>query len=180
MALPTEDNKNYWGGDIPWVKSGEVNYQPIVSTEEMITSEGAASINGELLDHGTLLVAMYGAGVTRGKAALLATRAYINQAIAFFKADKQTDSTWLLYWFERNYERVRAFAGGANQDNLSLYLLKNVEIVRPSKDEQVLIARIVADASAVISSVKREVDALDRLRGALLQNLLTGLVRVRV
>jgi len=127
-GTPDRENKEFWGGTIPWVKSGEINYRPITDTEEKITDAGAASVNGELLAPGTLLIAMYGAGVTRGKTAILAVRAYVNQAIGFFKGNEQTENEWLLYWFERNYERVRTLAGGANQDNLSLYLLKNLGV----------------------------------------------------
>lgn len=161
------------------MKSGEINYRPITDTEEKITDAGAASINGELLAAGTLLIAMYGAGVTRGKTAMLAVQAYVNQAIAFFKGDEQTENEWLLYWFERNYERVRTLAGGANQDNLSLYLLKNLEIARPRRDEQQLIVTILRQASGAISEIEAEVLTLERLKRSLLQNLLTGRIRVR-
>lgn len=178
-GTPDRDNKEFWGGTIPWVKSGEVGYRLITDTEERITEVGAASINGELLPPGTLLVAMYGAGVTRGKSALLGVTAYINQAIAFFKGNEQTDNEWLLYWFEQNYEQVRAFAGGANQDNLSLYLLKNLEIARPRRDEQLLIVSILKEASAAISAAEAVVSSLELLRRSMLQNLLTGKVRVR-
>jgi type I restriction enzyme S subunit len=160
------------------VKSGEVNYRPIQDTEEKITAAGARSINGELLPAGTLLVAMYGAGVTRGRVALLKVPAYINQALAFFKNDGDTNSEWLSYWFERNYERVRAFAGGSNQDNLSLYLLKNIEIARPKASEQVEIVEILKSASELTAAVEGKVVALERLKRSLLQNLLTGRIRL--
>lgn len=177
-GTPDRENKSFWNGTIPWVKSGEVNYQPITETEEKITEAGAASINGELLPVGTLLIAMYGAGVTRGKAGILAVPAYVNQAIAFFKGDEKTNNNWLLYWFERNYERVRAFAGGANQDNLSLHLLKNIEIARPELEEQNDIVAIMQEASDTIMVIEKEIKALARLKCSLLQNLLTGRVRL--
>ena len=179
-GTPDRGNPNYWGGTIPWVKSGEVDYRPIKKTEEHITEAGAASISGALLTRGTLLVAMYGAGVTRGKAALLDVEAYINQAIAFFRGDESTLNEWLLYWFERNYEFVRTFAGGANQDNLSLYLVKNLEIARPQPDEQDLIASILREASAMVDSLTEEISGLQRLRRSLLRSLVTGRVRVRI
>ncbi len=177
-GTPDRENKSFWNGSIPWVKSGEVNYQPITNTEEKITESGAASINGELLPIGTLLIAMYGAGITRGKAGILAIPAYVNQAIAFFKGDEKINSNWLLYWFERNYARVRAFAGGANQDNLNLYLLKSIEIARPELEEQNDIVAIMQEASDTIRVIEKEIEALSRLKCSLLQNLLTGRVRV--
>lgn len=179
-GTPDRDNKALWGGTIPWVKSGEVDYQLIEDAEEKITEEGAASINGGLLPSGTLLVAMYGAGITRGKAALLGIPAYVNQAIAVFERDNQTDNEWLLYWFERNYDRVRAFAGGSNQDNLNLYLLKNIEIARPKPPEQMEIAHLLRSASVTVNAINHKIEALRRLKNSLLQNLLTGKTRLQV
>jgi len=178
-GTPDRENKSFWNGTIPWVKSGEVNYCLIKDSEENITDAGAASINGDLLPAGTLLIAMYGAGITRGKAALLGTDAYVNQAIAFFKGDNLTDNEWRLYWFERNYERVRAFAGGSNQDNLSLYLLKNIEIARPKPPEQVYSVNLLKSASGTIAALQSKIEALQRLKSSLLQNLLTGRIRLR-
>jgi type I restriction enzyme S subunit len=179
-GTPDRANKAFWNGTIPWVKSGEVDYHLIEDSEEKITDAGAASVNGELLPVGSLLVAMYGAGITRGKAALLATRAYVNQAIAFFQGDGRTDNEWLLYWFERNYERVRAFAGGSNQDNLSLYLLKNVQMARPVPPEQAEIINLLKSASGTLVAIDGKIEALKRLKCSLLQNLLTGRTRLRV
>jgi type I restriction enzyme S subunit len=177
-GTPDRDNKAYWNGMIPWIKSGEVNYHIIYDSEEKITEAGAASINGELLPCGTMLVAMYGAGVTRGKTALLGFPAYINQAIAYFRGDEQTDNQWLQYWFERNYERVRTLAGGANQDNLSLYLLKNIEIARPEKKEQSEIVELLKHASDYNDAIFAKINSLQHLKHSLLQNLLTGKVHV--
>jgi type I restriction enzyme S subunit len=179
-GTPDRANVHFWGGAIPWVKSGEVDYNVITETEERITEAGAAAISGELLPRGTLLVAMYGAGVTRGKAALLGIDAYVNQAIAFFKGDEHTNNEWLLYWFERHYEVVRTFAGGANQDNLSQYLVKNLLVARPQIDEQLETVSILRGASEAIASVERKISALKRLRKSLLHNLVSGSVRVRV
>jgi type I restriction enzyme, S subunit len=89
-GTPDRNNKSYFGGDILWVKSGEVDYSVIEDTEEKITPEGAKSINGELLPEGTVLVAMYGAGITRGKSAIMGKSAYINQAIASFRCNEHT------------------------------------------------------------------------------------------
>jgi len=179
-GTPDRENLNFWGGTIPWVKSGEVNYRLISETEERITEAGAASINGELLGRGTLLVAMYGAGVTRGKAALLGVDAYVNQAIAYFKGNEDTDNEWLLYWFERHYEIVRTLASGANQDNLSLYLIKNLYIARPPREEQTVIVFLLRKASEAIATAEEAISALKCLKLSLCRNLLTGKVRVRV
>jgi type I restriction enzyme S subunit len=64
-GTPSRDQPAYWNGSIPWVKTGEVNYSTITSAEEHITTDGMENSNARLFPAGTLLVAMYGQGVTR-------------------------------------------------------------------------------------------------------------------
>jgi restriction endonuclease S subunit len=78
----------------------------------------------------------------------------------------------------RNYERVRTLAGGANQDNLSLYLLKNIEIARPEKKEQSEIVELLKHASDYNDAIFAKINSLQHLKHSLLQNLLTGKVHV--
>ena len=80
-GTPERDNPAYWHeGTIPWVKTGEVDYCVITDTEEKITQSGLDNSAAKLLPSGTVLVAMYGQGITRGKVAMLGIEAATNQA----------------------------------------------------------------------------------------------------
>jgi len=82
-GTPSRKNRMYWdGGDISWIKTGEVDYCKIVRTEEKITKEGLDQSAAKLFPAGTLLIAMYGQGVTRGKVAITGIEAATNQACA--------------------------------------------------------------------------------------------------
>jgi type I restriction enzyme, S subunit len=70
-GTPSRERPEYWNGSIPWVKTGEVNYEVIRSTEESISKAGIENSSAKVYPPGTLLVAMYGQGVTRGRAAIL-------------------------------------------------------------------------------------------------------------
>lgn len=177
-GTPDRSNQSFYGGTIPWVKSGEVKYNTVTDTEEKITEKALSTITCDLLPLGTLLIAMYGAGVTRGRVALLGVSAAINQAIAWFQGDTFTDNRFLYYWFERNYHQVRELASGANQDNLSTYLLKNFWFFRPAMSEQQEIVEILSSVDANLDNLSEELLANQRLKQSLLQNLLTGRVRV--
>lgn len=177
-GTPDRENVSYYTGPIPWVKSGEVNYSVILETEEHISPEGAEQTTCGLLPVGTLLIAMYGAGVTRGRVALLGVEASTNQAVAAFNAYEGIENEFVYYWFERNYERVRAWAAGSNQDNLSGYLLKNLPIALPEHDEQVAIVELLKAADVATRATKHRVDALQDLKRSLLQNLLAGKIRI--
>jgi len=121
---------------------------------------------------------MYGAGVTRGRVALLGIQASTNQAVATFNGHEGVENEFVYYWFERNYERVRAWAAGSNQDNLSGYLLKNLQIALPNHDEQIEIVKVLKAADSAICAIQDRVATLLELKRSLLQNLLTGKIRI--
>ena len=79
-ATPSRANPKYWDGDIPWVKTGEVKYDTIYDTEEKITDLAVLHTSVRVSPVGTLLMAMYGQGITRGRVALLGLPAAYNQA----------------------------------------------------------------------------------------------------
>ncbi len=177
-GTPDRETVSYYEGAIPWVKSGEVNYSTITETEEHLSDEGANQTTCGVLPIGTLLIAMYGAGVTRGRVALLGVEASTNQAVASFNGHEGVENEFIYYWFERNYQRVRAWAAGSNQDNLSGFLLKSLPIAMPDHDEQIEIVKPLKAADAAIRAVDQRIESLQRMKCSLLQNLLTGKIRI--
>src|SRR5690606_20284603 len=80
-GTPDRKNASYWNGDIPYVKTGEIFFNRIKHAEEFITEEGLNNSSTRLISPGTILMAMYGQGVTRGRVAILEIEAAINQAV---------------------------------------------------------------------------------------------------
>jgi len=78
-GTPNRSNHDYYGGNIPWLKSGELNDSIITDSEEFITEKGLKNSSAKVFPKGTLLVAMYGA--TAGKAGILNMDAATNQAV---------------------------------------------------------------------------------------------------
>lgn len=177
-GTPDRENASFYEGNIPWVKSGEVNYCVIIETEEHVSEEGAKQITCGILPIGTLLIAMYGAGVTRGRVAILGIPATTNQAIASFNCNDDVENEFIYYWFEFYYQRVRSWAAGSNQNNLSSYLIKNLPIALPKHDEQVEIVKPLKAADFAIKFAAETIEALEILKKSLLQNLLTGKIRL--
>ena len=81
-GTPSRKNDSYWGGKIPWVTTAEVQYKVIEDTAEKITEEGLANSSAKLFPRGTILMAMYGQGKTRGQVGVLGVEAATNQACA--------------------------------------------------------------------------------------------------
>ena len=93
-GTPDRKRAEFYGGEIPWVKSGELNDSYIFSTEETLTPEGLKHSSAKLFPVGTLLMAMYGATV--GKTAILKTDAATNQAVCAIFPDREKADTDFL------------------------------------------------------------------------------------
>ena len=117
-ATTDRSKSQYWGGDIPWIKTGEVKYDEITETEERITSDGVANSAVTLSPPGTLLMAMYGQGVTRGRVALLGISSTYNQACAAITPNEPIWNEYLRYFFIAAYHAIRACGYETNKINL--------------------------------------------------------------
>jgi len=141
-GTPRREFKEYYGGNIPWVKSGEINDNVILKTQEKITSEGLKNIGNKLFSKGTLLVAMYGA--TAGKTAILGIDAAINQAICAISPRNQNfASEFLMNYLIISRNRILCERYGGAQPNLTQEIIKNFQIPMPSLPEQQEIAEIL-------------------------------------
>lgn len=136
-GTPNRAKKEYWGGEIPWVKTGEVNYDTINNTEESITVVGLNNSSARLVPVGTVLVALFGQGATLGRAAILGIEATTNQACACILPNSSMDQEFVFYFLKRQYHRLRSLARGANQPNLNLAILKDIEIPLLSMSDQI-------------------------------------------
>ena len=170
-ATPRRSEVRYWsGGTIPWVTSGAVNERAIRSASGLITEEALAETGVKLWPVGTVLVAMYGAGKTRGKAALLQIESTCNQACAAIDYDRSLVSGhYLLTYLNSQYEASRRLAYGGVQPNLNLGLIKDMEIPLPSLEIQRSVARRAEDIvlgseqlSATCTMARHHVTALRR------------------
>ena len=137
-ATPKRTELRYWkGGTIPWVTSGALNEREISHTSEFITSDALAETSVRKWPAGTILLAMYGEGKTRGKAARLQIEATCNQACAAIDYDRSwVHGDYLLSLLNSQYEKSRQLASGGVQPNLSLGLIKNMEIPLPNLETQ--------------------------------------------
>ena len=168
------------GGTVPWVKTTEVNYCVIRKTEECITQAGLNGSAAKLLPRGTLLLAMYGQGVTRGKVAILGVEASCNQACAALRPTDNTIETMYLYHFlSAQYEAIRQLAHGGQQQNLNLDILRALRVAFPtSREEQQEIVAILDAIDRKIDLHRKKRAVLDELFKALLHKLMTGEIRV--
>lgn len=180
-GTPSRSNPAYWrGGTIPWVKTTEVGYRVIGETEEHITQAGLKGSAAKLLPPGTLLLAMYGQGVTRGKVAILGIQAACNQACAAMSpTDHTLDTKYLYHFLSYRYDEIRQLAHGGQQQNLNLDIVRELPVAFPhDKLEQQEIVAIFDAIDRKIDLHRRKRAALDDLFKSLLHKLMTGEIRI--
>lgn len=179
-GTPSRRTAEYWeGGTIPWVKTGEINYARILDTEEHITKSALANSAATIFPPGTLLMAMYGQGVTRGRVALLGVDAATNQACVAIILKPHVDTSYLYHFFTYHYEDLRRHGHGANQSNLSGEILKIICVSYPA---DLGIQQAIAEAIDAID-YKRAMQEdrrtlLQELFRTLLHQLMTAQIRV--
>ncbi len=158
-ATPKRDKAAYWNaGDVPWVTSSVVNGDYVDQASEFVTKLALAETNLTLYPIGTLLIAMYGEGKTRGKCSELRIPASTNQALAALQVCSSIRG-YLRHFLELNYEEMRKVASGGVQPNLNLSLVRAVCVPLPPLSEQVRIVAEVDRHLSIVREVEAEVDA---------------------
>lgn len=128
-GTPNRGMIEYYNGDIPWVKSGELKDGIITNCDEYITEAGLKNSSAKVFPKGTLLVAMYGANI--GKTGVLDFDATTNQAVCaiFPKVDISKD--FLFWYFKQQRIEFIAIGKGGAQPNISQTVINNASIVVP-------------------------------------------------
>lgn len=177
-GTPHRSNPTYWGGDIPWVTTAEVNGRTITEAHEYITELGLARSAARLEEPGTVLVALYGQGPTRGRVATLAIRAATNQACAAIIAKAGLVPQFLFHFLAGSYERLRSLSNKGSQDNLSGVLLRQFLVVVPPPSEQRAIAEALSDVDGLLGTLEALIAKKRAIKQAAMQQLLTGKARL--
>ncbi|MEK6419748.1 MAG: restriction endonuclease subunit S [Burkholderia gladioli] len=182
-ATPDRGEPRYWNGSIPWLKTGEINWAPISEAEEFISEDGLANSAAKLAKPGTLLMAMYGQGVTRGRVALLEIEAAYNQACAAMLFGPRILPSFARYFFMAAYDHVRDSGNETSQMNLSAGLIAKFKLTIPPVDEQTDIVRMLDSEITKVDSLnteaERAIGLLKERRSALIAATVTGKIDVR-
>ena len=107
-GTPDRGVTGYWGGGIPWISTGEINFNTIYASREYITEAGLRQSSAKLLPPDTVLMAMYGQGLTRGRVAILGLEAAVNQNCAAIIVTVDQLPRYIYYYLEFNYLHVRS------------------------------------------------------------------------
>ena len=177
-GTPRREVPAYWGGSIPWVTTSQVDFGAISEAGQYITDQGLQNSPAKLLPPGTLLMALYGQGKTRGKVGVLAMQAATNQACASISLYQGVSREFVLHFLTSRYEQIRKSSNSGSQDNLNGNIVKGLLIASPSPTEQHAIATALSDVDALLAGLDRLIAKKRDLKQAAMQQLLTGQTRL--
>lgn len=147
-STPVRSKSFYYGGNIPWVKTGDLNDGEIKKTSETITEEGFNNSSVKLNPAGSILIAMYGA--TIGKLGILKINATTNQACCACIPFKEINNKYLFYYLLSQRSNLIRLGYGGAQPNISRTKIINYIISLPPLAEQ---QRIVAKIEKIFAEL---------------------------
>jgi len=163
-STPKTTEKKYYGGNIPFIRSAEIDRE---LTELFLTEEGLNNSSAKLANKGDLLVALYGAN--SGEVAISKIDGAINQAILCLRSDYSNSFTHQFLLLKKEWIISRYIQGG--QGNLSGDIIKSIELLFPNKEEQQKIASCLSAVDELITAQKEKIEQLQLHKKGLMQGL---------
>ena len=165
-GTPKSTIAEYYGGNIPWLNTKEINFCRIYGTEKTITDKGLNNSSAKWIPTDSVIVAMYGA--TAGKTAIAKIPLTTNQACCNLTIDSaKADYRFVYYALCNDYAYLASLANGGAQQNLNAQQIKEFEIPFPSLEEQKRIADILSSLDSKIELNRRINDNLEEQAKAL-------------
>lgn len=158
-STPLRSNSDYYAATgTPWVTSAATGRPYIDSADQYVTKAAIVAHRLKVYRPGTLIVAMYGEGKTRGQVVELRIHATINQACAAITVDQeQANAAFVKLVLQSQYEQTRAMAEGGAQPNLNLSKVRGIPLPLPPRPEQDEIVLRVGELFAFADRVESRV-----------------------
>lgn len=154
-GTPSRSHPEYFGGGIPWIKSGELTDGDVTICEESITEEAIRHSSAKMFQQGTVLIAMYGATV--GKLGMLGIDAATNQAVCGISTPDELDPWFLFYFLLSQREKLIEQSAGGAQPNISQKIVRDLLIPVPPFPEQRRIVDLLSRAEGIVR-LRREAE----------------------
>ena len=173
-GTPSRRRSDFWGGDIPWMSSGEIHQRRVTDTKEAITDAGLAASNANWMPKNAVMVALNGQGKTRGTAAILERPMTCNQSLAaILPNDSRLVPYYLLHYLSAKYAAIRRLTGDGGRNGLNLKHVRSIRVAYPYLPEQRKIAATLSSVDDAIEKTQAVIDQVQVVKRGLMQELLT-------
>ena len=161
-GTPSRSKAEYWDGDIPWIKIGNIKGKYVSEADEFITEEGLAGSSAKMLSKGTILYTIF---ATLGETGVLTIDACTNQAIAglTIKNENIIYRDYLYYYLKSKKNYVNDIGRGVAQNNINMSILRGFEVPIREMFEQKTITDILDKTEKIINLRTEELNRLDEL-----------------
>lgn len=178
-ATPSTLCPEFWGGDIRWMSSGELNDKIVSEVMGRITKAGFDACSTHMVPVGCVLIGLAGQGKTRGTAAYNLVELCTNQSIAAILPNASFDSRFLYYYMDRQYEELRLLsAGDGGRGGLTKGQIENFFVtIPPTNVEQHAISIVLSDMDTEIMALEAKRSKFEQIKQGMMQELLTGNTR---
>ena len=168
-GTPKSTNLSYYGGEIPWLNTKEIDFNRIYSTEKTITDSGLNNSSAKWIVPNTVTVAMYGA--TAGKSCIVKVPMTTNQACCNLTInDEVADYEFVYYTLKNDYTTLASLANGGAQQNLNAQIIKDYVLQMPSLADQRRIASILSSLDSKIELNNKINADLEKMAQAIFKN----------
>lgn len=165
-GTPTAGKAEYYDGDIPFIRSGEINEE---KTELFLSELGYNNSSAAMVEKGDILYALYGA--TSGEVSISKLKGAINQAILAIKPNEGYDSEFLMQWLRNQKENIISTYLQGGQGNLSGTIVKSFKVDVTTYAEQQQIGSYFRNHDNLITLHQRKCDTLRKLKQSMLQKM---------
>ena len=165
-GTPTAGKKEYYDGDIPFIRSGEISSD---KTELFISEEGLNSSSAKMIKTGDILYALYGA--TSGEVSISKLKGAINQAILAIQPHQNYDGQFLMQWLRKSKENIIGTYLQGGQGNLSGNIVKELAIDVPTYKEQKEIGAYFHNLDHLITLHQRKLEKLKIIKKSFLEKM---------
>ncbi|MFL9832573.1 restriction endonuclease subunit S [Chryseobacterium terrae] len=179
-GTPSTVNMNYWGGNIRWMNSGELNLKFIYDVSGRITEEGLKNSSTKIIPPKSVLIGLAGQGKTRGTVAMNMIELCTNQSIAAILPSEKFIEEYLYYNLDSRYDELRQLStGDGGRGGLNLSIINSISVLLPSLPEQQAIARVLSTWDNAIQKTEALLAQQELRKKGLMQQLLTGRKRLK-
>jgi len=177
-TTPATDDPSNYTGDIPFIKTAEIDNNILNFSRQNISREALERYSLRVYPAGTVFLAMYGQGKTRGRVSLLGISSTTTQNTAAIEPGEDLDSLYLWNYLLGQYERLRNTGNLGHLSHLNLGYVKALEIPLPPKHEQGQLGSVLSRLHSTIEVEEQKAGSLQTLFSSMLHLLMTGQVRV--
>lgn len=178
-GTPDTKNEKYYGNDYIWISIKDMTSagKYICSSERGLTEAGLLNCSARLFPKGTILFAMY---ASIGECSIAEAECCSSQAILGIEPDSKLNNEFLYYLLSNSKGYFKSFGQASSQPNLNKGIVQSIVIQIPEIEEQAAIVEVLSAADHEIDLLRQDIEQEKQKKKALMQMLLTGIVRVNV